>query len=310
MTDLALSTMYAQRWPGASGLAPFFEAGRAMGFERFELSHILAPEAVAAVDPRRDVIASVHHPCPLDPRRDPADQLTASDPAARARAAASLEATLETAARLGAPAVVMHLGAVEDTPDGIGRRLRFEVENRCLAGQRRTPAYATALARLDDFLAARAPTCLANALAALPAVLARARSLGVRLGLETGYHAHELPGPAGMRWLLGALGDDACGAWLDTGHVGAQARLGRATFDDWFAAVGDRWIGAHLHDIVGPRDHLIPGMGSLDFADLARRMGAREGLVRTCEVDWYFGPDEVAAGVEHLRRTGWAKARG
>ncbi len=296
--------MYFQRWPDQRDLAPFFELGRAIGFDRFELSHILAPETVAGIDPGQATIAAVHHPCPLPPDHDPADRLTSSDPAARARAAAGLRATIATAARLGASAVVVHLGHVEDDPEQTGRRLRFELESRCLAGQRGTPAYRRVLERLDDFLAEREPAHLNRAIDALPAVLAFARERGVRIGLETGYHAHELPGPAGMRRLLRALGDPSCSAWLDTGHVGAQVNLGRAGWDDWFDAVGDHWLGVHLHDIVGLRDHLVPGMGELDFAAPARWLPA--GAVRTCEVDWYFSPSELAAGIAALRDAGLA----
>lgn len=302
--SLALSTMYFQRWADQRDLAPFFALAREIGFERFELSHILSPDAVATVDPRRVTISAVHHPCPLAADHDPSDRLTSADPAARARAAAGIGRTIDTAARLGASAVVVHLGYVEDTSDQALWRLRFEVDSRFLAGQGGTAAYVEAVDRLNAFLAEREPAHLERGLDALPAVLARARARGVRIGLETGYHAHELPGPAGMRGLLDALGDTTCGAWLDTGHVGAQVHLGRVTFDDWFEAVAGHWIGAHVHDIVGLRDHLVPGIGALDFAALAAQLPA--GIVRTCEVDWYFSPAEVAAGVGHLRATGWA----
>jgi sugar phosphate isomerase/epimerase len=311
MTErLALSTMYFQRWVDQRDLAPFFDLGREIGFERFELSHILTPATVAAVDPRRVTIAAVHHPCPLPPGYNPSDQLTSADPQARQRAAAGLRATVETAARLGAPAVVVHLGAVEDSPEHTGRRLRFELESRYLAGQYAVghsgmAAYSAAMDRLNDFLADREAAHIDRAIDALPPLLSLAQGHGVRIGLETGYHSHELPSPAGMRRLLDALDDPACGAWLDTGHVGAQANLGRVGWDDWFDAVGGRWIGVHLHDIIGLRDHLVPGMGALDFAALAWRVPA--DVIRTCEIDWYFAPDELRVGLDHLRATGWTE---
>ena len=64
--DLALSTMYAQRWSNENGqrLPEFFAAGKRMGFQHFELSHILAAEEVAAIDPILISVRTLHHPCP------------------------------------------------------------------------------------------------------------------------------------------------------------------------------------------------------------------------------------------------------
>jgi sugar phosphate isomerase/epimerase len=103
-----------------------------------------------------------------------------------------------------------------------------------------------------------------------------------------------------MAWLLDTLSDDPLGALLDTGHVGAQANLGRFGFDDWHGAVGDRWLGVHCHDVVGLRDHLVPGMGGVDFDQIAGIVPP--GAIVTCEVDWYFAEDELRAGLRVLRR--------
>lgn len=293
---IALSTMYAQRWPDARDLTPFFDAGRAMGFEAFELSHILSPAAVARVDPSSTPIVAVHHPCP---RADDADAaVTDGSAARRAVAERQLRDSIDTCAALGAFAVVVHLGRISDG-DGAGRRLSFEVENRYRAGSSRTQAYEAARGRLDGFIARCEPGVVDRALAALEPVVAHASRQGVRLGLETGRDSLELPTPTGMHRLLDAFPRDVVGAWLDTGHVGAQANLGRSTFDDWFDAVGDRWWGVHCHDVVGLRDHLIPGLGSIDFAAVARRIG-RVAVV-TCEFDYYFAPDEVVAGASVVR---------
>jgi sugar phosphate isomerase/epimerase len=102
-----------------------------------------------------------------------------------------------------------------------------------------------------------------------------------------------------MARLLGALSAEPAGAWLDTGHIGAQAARGMAGFEDWWAAVGGRWLGAHFHDVVGLRDHLAPGAGSLDFEALGAALPP--GILATLEVDWYLQAEEVLAGAGHLR---------
>ena len=50
---LALSSMWFQRWPDRRDLRPFFEAGASMGFEAFELSHDLPPEALEPLHARQ-----------------------------------------------------------------------------------------------------------------------------------------------------------------------------------------------------------------------------------------------------------------
>lgn len=299
MPDLALSTMYFQRWPTATDLAPFFAAGHDMGFTAFELSHILAPETVAALPAGRERITVVHHPCPRPADYRGAQAFTAGEADERSRAAAALDGSIATAARLGAGVVVLHLGRVEDDAAGSLARLRFEVDSRCQAGQAATPAYAPAREALAEAVARAEPAHLERAAAALAGPAARARAAGIRLAIETGYHADELPTPVGMRHLLAATDRDVVGAWLDTGHVGAQVARGLVTFDEWFAATRGRLLGAHYHDLVGLRDHLLPGMGGLDFPAITRQMPV--GSLATLEVDWYFQPAEVTAGANHLR---------
>jgi sugar phosphate isomerase/epimerase len=299
-TPIALSTMYFQRWADQGDLAPFFAQGRDMGFDRFELSHVLSREAVERVDARAIRIAAVHHPCPAEPPLAPGDRLTAVHPAARGRAAHALHRTIDTAARVGAAAVVVHLGHIEDDAARTFWRLDFELTSRHRAGQTGTPRYARVCADLAAWLEANEDVPVRRAIDALDGVVAHAASAGVRIGLETGKHPHELPRPAGARRILDAFGTRDLGAWLDTGHVGAQVNLGLVTFDAWFTAVGDRWVGAHCHDVVGLRDHLAPGAGHLDFAALLRHLPADVCL--TCEVDWYLDPDEVRAGLQHVER--------
>jgi sugar phosphate isomerase/epimerase len=289
--------MYFQRWADQDDLTPFFEAGRAMGFRAFELSHILSPAAVATVDPARVAISAVHHPCPT--WAGPAGpSLTAVDLAARRQAAAALVASVETAARVGAGAVVVHLGRLPD-PDGQLARWRFELVSRHRAGQAGRARYQAVRDALAGAVAAAEPACLERLLPVLAAPAERAAALGVALGIETGYDPDELPTPAGAARLLAAFPAAVLGAWLDTGHVAARSALGLGSFEAWFEAVGGRWLGAHHHDALDLRDHLVPGDGTLDFAGIGRRLP--RGALATLEVDWYYEPAEVVAGARRLR---------
>ncbi|MEO8083819.1 MAG: hypothetical protein ABI780_08360 [Ardenticatenales bacterium] len=330
---IALSSMWAQRFPDPDDLRPFFQAGRAIGFERFELSHTHSAAALATIPPDV-VIASVHHPCPNDGplALRPGEDATAPDPAARARWRDALRRTIGTAKRLGAAAVCAHLGTAHDEAV---RKLWFELHSRYQAGQTDRPRYAEALGELRARLDQVEPAAIARAVEVLSDVVGDLRSAGVALGIETGYHAWELPTARGMTALLdgveatvpgAVVGPDALiGAWLDTGHVGAQVNVGTASFEGWFEAVaavaappgagrgraerGGRWVGVHWHDVVGVRDHLAVGDGVIPLARLVQRLtdtaavgDPSAGPMSTMEIDWYFTPQELRRAAQILSR--------
>ncbi len=294
--------MYFGRWMDQRDLRPFLAFGLALGFEQFELGHALSLEAVATLQPGSARIAAVHHPCPAASCRTEPAHLTAAAPEARHRAMEAIAQTIATAQRLRAPVVVLHLGYVDDRPGLALARDRFELESRYGAGQQGWTAYEAARQRLCRRLAELESEHVERAIAALQPLLERAREAGVRLAIETAYHADGLPTVHGMRQLLAALSDGQFGAWLDTGHVMARQNLGLETFGEWFDAVGDHWLGVHFHDAVGLRDHLAPGQGTVPFATIAEHVPAH--AIRSCEVDWYLSPEELRAGALHLLHAG------
>jgi sugar phosphate isomerase/epimerase len=286
--------MYAQRLPGW-GIAPFVRLGREMGFERFELSPIHSPTGLAEPGWQGSHISSVHDPCPRT-QADASVHLASPDEQRRLAAVEALRASMTTAARLGARAVVVHLGKIED--DALSAA-QFELRARYEAGLTTGNRYEAARRRVADCRAAGSTRHLDAARRSLDQALEMAARLDVRLGLETLSWPDGLPDVDEMELLLNAYGGSPLGAWLDTGHVGALANLGVATFERWWQAVGQRWVGVHLHDVRGLRDHLVPGLGDLDFKQIARHLP--DDCLRTLEVDWYFTPDEIGIGLQHLR---------
>ena len=190
--QIALSTMWFQRWQDQSDLSPFFEAGRRMGFRQYELSHILSPEAVATA--YGQPVPTVHHPCPTS--SDPTPSFTVLEADELLRAGRLLDVTLDTATRVGAGAVVLHLGAAPD-PSGEVRRLHFEaVSRRRFADS----AWQAPAAALRERVRAIQEKSLLRAAEALIPALSRAADLGIDLCWETGYHPNELPTPSGAAW--------------------------------------------------------------------------------------------------------------
>ena len=63
-------------------------------------------------------------------------------------------------------------------------------------------------------------------------------------------------------------------------------------------------LGVHLHDMVGARDHQIPGTGELDLAEVARRLAGRR-CIRVLELGTSFVPEAIVAGRRHLESLGF-----
>ena len=273
----------------------FARAAWDMGFERLELSHILPADWFAGFAPGRWDVAAVHHPCPLPSHRVP--YLSDLDPNARQVALDAARASVDTAVRYGAPYVVLHVGDIPEL-----EYWEDELRSRTLARQQGTAEYAQARRRFETARAQAKDPYLDASLASLRALAAYASERGVRLGLETREFAREIPDLDDMALFLAELPPNAAGLWLDTGHVAVTARLGRASQADWLRCHGDRLLGLHLHDCLGLRDHLLPGLGDIHFTDLVPYL--TPDTVRTCELDWFYTPEELREGVTRLVEAG------
>jgi sugar phosphate isomerase/epimerase len=302
MNALGLSSMWAiGRF---ERLADFFAAGRAMGFDRFELNHKVSP-ALLATFPRGEVtITSVHHPCPAilspDEVRRRGLFISSTDEDRRREAVHMLRTTLRTAAELGARAVIVHAGRLDIDPS-----LEETLRRLYNAGLSSTSAFKEARDRLDAAHRARVPTNLEIARRSLHELLPDLDILGLRLGVEVRYHYYQLPSrPEEAAYLLDDADPALVGYWHDTGHAEVLTRLGFAPHLAWLEALHSQLIGVHFSDIQGLRDHLVPGLGTLDFARLAPWLPLE--IIRTCEVQHWNRPEEIIAGVAHLRATGCA----
>jgi sugar phosphate isomerase/epimerase len=281
-------------------LADFAQAALELGFGGIEVSHIVTPEMIGGDDPATLAIRSVHYPAPtaLSPFGRPADALLASaDATARQWAVAQGRASIDFAAKAGATALCLHLGEVT-----MPLHLEWALRQRYLGGQRGASVYAKARAELEQARADRAEPALAAAQRSLDELADYARPRGVRLGIESRFHYHEIPIWRELDWLLRCSDPAVVGFWYDLGHVQVLHNLGLHEQQAWLAAFAQRIVGVHFHDVVGLRDHLIPGLGELDYGAIAAFIPAR--AARTCEFDWYFSAEEVQQGACYLAANG------
>jgi len=301
MADVSLSTMWAQG--RFQHLGEFVEAVRRTGFGGIEINYTVEPPGLDELLANGDgAYPSFHSPVPRlkagDGRWNDELNLASPDEEERRQAVAAAITTLEWAAKVGAGRVVVHLGGVGNQMLPAEKQLRQLFD----AGQINT--YGGELLRADcrRQRAEAAPAHLAAAKASLRELADRAAALGIALGLENRYHFHEIPHPDEAKEFLADHPPNVVGYWHDMGHAEVLDRLQLIDKHRWLTELGDRCLGAHLHDVVGLKDHQAPGQGDADWKYIARHLPPT--ALRVCEINQHTPEEQVAAAIPYLREQG------
>lgn len=238
-----------------------------LGFDTLELNvHVTEPmirEIEPMVKQGEIQICSLHNYCPTPKgvRREEAAAvnmpIASPDGFERRKAVGHTRRTIEWAARLGAPAVVIHAGAV---PIEIRQREAL----RLIGAGCQEDARKIVAKDMMERTAVR-QTYIDSVTASLDELSAHAESAGVKLGLETRYYYGEIPSLDEFGTIFESVPSPALGYWHDTGHAHTMEVLGIASQVDFLDRYGDRLIGIHLHDAVGSSDHRALGRGQIDF---------------------------------------------
>lgn len=249
---------------------------RELGFRRTELSHgirmSLVPGIMKALDEGLIEISSVHNFCPL-----PASVSHAApnlfQPSAKSRS--ELEAwhryslkTIEFAARVGAPHIVMHSGSVQ---------FRFRSPSEALGDVETEPeAREAAWYRLASVARKRLPFVVEQ----YEELISYAEEHQVTLGAENREGILELPlDPDWERFLAPFDSSKRVRYWHDTGHAQIKDGLQFIQHEELLERMSERLIGFHLHDVVEDKDHQIPGTGEVDFKMIRRFVQPEHTLV-------------------------------
>jgi len=265
---LAISTSWnAYRFNDGAGL--LFEISQ-LGFKSIELSFNLKSNMVdsLAKESRRLGISiqSLHNYCPipdgLTPKQALPDcySLASLDKQERFLAVKYTKSTIDTAARLGAKAVVLHCGRVQ-IPD-LTRQL-INLYNQGLKNQ------ADFIKLKEKMICQRnshAPVFFEQALNSLDELNSYAKIKNVFLGVETRFYHCEIPDIFEIGVILKKFHNSQIYYWHDTGHAQLMENLGFVKHKDFLDLYGSSLIGVHLHDILGCQDHLAPLAGKMDFA--------------------------------------------
>jgi sugar phosphate isomerase/epimerase len=275
---------------------------RDLGFEYCELSHgiriSLLPGIIDAVDGGDIKISTLHNFCPLPIGVNQANpnlfKFSSLDARERENAWRYSLKTLETAQRLKAKLVVLHLGCI-DLKDYTDKMIAM-VE----AGQQQTAKYEKLCAEVMDRREQKKErhVQLANEMLARLAVEAEAR--GIKLGVENREALEEIPLESDFTLFFREFSNPVICYWHDTGHAQIKENLGFIHHAMHLESLAGRLAGFHIHDVQFPaRDHCPPGSGTIDFAVLKPMV--RPEHIKVFELSPGVTAEDLARGVGHLK---------
>ncbi len=277
---------------------------KALGFDRVELGHGIRISLMPGIQEMYDAgeieFSSLHNFCPLPVEVMHASPdcylLSSAYTKERDRALKQTFQTIDFAARLGAPFVILHLGEIPIGPvtDSLisltkqGRLLsRKFVQKKLEAVKKREAAAGPYVDRVR---------------AALRSISDYAREKKIRLGLEGRRGYEEIPSERELPGLLQELDPAVCGYWHDLGHIQIKENLFFIDHAEWVKEMAPRTFGCHVQDCIWPaQDHQVPFAGDVDLKRLVPM------LPKDCEMVWELSPRktavEIRRGLDKWRET-------
>jgi len=267
------------------------------GLDLIELGHgiriSLIPGIQKVFDAGEVRFSSLHNFCPLPVEVLAAlpdcYQFSAVYPPERERAIKQTFQTIDFAARLGAPFVVLHLGAVKMQPI---TDLLIELTK---AGEYFSRKYVRLKLRAVQKRERNAATYLQRVKDGLRRVIDYAATKNVRLGLENRRGYEEIPTERELPALLDEMDSPQIGYWHDFGHAQIKENLAFLDHAEWLRRIAPRTLGCHVQDCVWPaQDHQPPFAGDVDLEKLVPLLPAN------CLFVWEMSPRKTA---DEIRRS-------
>jgi len=278
-----------------------------LGFDTIELNsqldepmlrEILAIQQVGEI-----CVSSLHNYCPAPPgvpRRESGagSGFAALDESVRRAAVEQALVTFDWANRLGAQAVVVHIGHVE-------MQARFmEVRRLSVAGDPRAGRM------LREDLAIRAellPKHLEAAIKTVRELVAYSGNGGPKIGIECRMLYHEIPSLDEFRTILNEIPPNSGGYWHDFGHAQFRELCGLEPHRRYLEEYGDRLIGMHIHNMTSDaHDHVPLNRGIIDFDSLLPLIPIEP--ISVFEIHSNASSEEIAES-RRIIEEAWAKSR-
>jgi sugar phosphate isomerase/epimerase len=283
-----------------SGDAMLREIKTKLGFDLIELDHgvhrSLMPGIQKIFDAGEIRLSSLHNFCPL-----PADAAATSPDCYKFSAASAEERdaavtqtfqTIDFAARLNAPFVVLHLGQVNMPP--ITDRLIAMAKTGRYLSREYVRMKISAVQEREKI----APECLERVKNCLRRIIKYAAPRNVRIGLEARRDYEQIPTERELAELLEEMNSPHLGYWHDFGHSQIKENLGFIDHAEWLRAIGPRAFGCHVQDCIWPaRDRQPPFTGSVDFEKLVPL------LPTNCLFVWEMNANKTANAIRQSVQT-------
>lgn len=275
---------------------------REMGFEYAELSHgiriSLLPGIFEAVEAGEMKISTLHNFCPLPMGINHAApnifKFTSDDRRERENAWRHTAKTLETAERVGAKLVVLHMGAIEM------RDYTDKLIEMVGAGHKESPKYEKLCMEVIEKRESKKERYVELANEMLKRIAEDAAKRGIMLGIENREALEEIPLEPDFMFFFREFPGETVKYWHDTGHAQIKHNLGFIDHALHLESMAEQLAGFHIHDVQFPgRDHCAPGSGMIDFAALKPLV--RTEHIKVFEMSPGLSPEEVKAGVTHLK---------
>jgi sugar phosphate isomerase/epimerase len=268
----------------------------------YRLSELALKEITPLVHGGQISVTSLHNILPR-PREIPKNRangefVSLSSPDERERKAAIRYAlgTLEWAERLGARAVVLHLGKV--TMDGAMDCL-MDIYDR---GKTRAKDGEALIAEHKKSRARLGKPLLEASLKSLGLLAREGEKRGVSWGIENRYKIQDFPTPEEFRAIFREFKGSSIRYWHDIGHATTQENLGLVGKGELLENFGEVLLGVHLHGCRGYDDHAAPGSGEEDYSLLKKYL--RPETIRVVEAHHRATREELIQGLEFLKAQG------
>jgi sugar phosphate isomerase/epimerase len=266
---LALSTCW-NSWKHKDGRT-IVEEILSLGFDTIEISHGIRASQLEGILIARErhkfSISSVHNflPMPVEVQSDSPDCYEFTSPKAkeRDRAMKLTLATIDWAAKLGAPFVVVHTGRIRSLD--LTAPMRKMVES----GKRMSRSFVSqkiaaiqAREKLSEANNRFVHDCLQD-------ILPHAGKMGIKLGIENREYYEAAPLEREMKDFIESLHSPHAGYWHDFGHAQIKHNMGLIDHAQHLEKMSPLLIGCHIHDTRWPfRDHCPPFTGDTPFEKL------------------------------------------
>lgn len=276
---------------------------RDLGFEYAELSHgiriSLLPGVLAAVDAGEIKISTLHNFCPLPIGINHAApnlfKFTATDERERENAYRHSLKTIETAERLKAKLVVLHMGCI-DMKDYTDRLIDMLGE-----GAKESPKFSKLCEEAERKREEKKDKYVRLANQMLGRLAEQAAARGILLGIENREALEEIPLESDFLLFFREWESHPnVRYWHDTGHAQIKENLGFINHAFHLESMSEKLAGFHIHDVQFPgRDHCPPGTGMIDFAGL--KAFVRPDHIKVFELNPGVPPEALKQGVAHLK---------